>query len=274
MLNLVPFARAWRQVAEGESQTRLISQLLEFPFPQAHPRAVAASTIGTDQQPLRSRILRPAQLVPPSADAFHRKGGRIVVDDHSDPARVASQVVDAIGSSSAQTGDGEVIDPHLLWFSLGMPFTPPVLEIAHQFLLLCIDRDDWFPRCQAGFCLTIEVLELRIPIRVLASLTRLAISLQAVAQRVQQLTHQLMRHLVAYALELLGQFAHTLARPAQRGLWVSPRHRLHQPFQVLPQPWLFAHCGLAPTSLAADPSLTHFFPLSHFPDPLPHALPP
>src|ERR1700693_486053 len=36
MLNLVPFARAWRQVAHRDRQARLIGQLLYLPFPQAH----------------------------------------------------------------------------------------------------------------------------------------------------------------------------------------------------------------------------------------------
>src|SRR6266487_4492241 len=41
MLDLVPFARARRQVADRDGQTRLIGQLLQLPLPQAHPRAVA-----------------------------------------------------------------------------------------------------------------------------------------------------------------------------------------------------------------------------------------
>ncbi len=33
MLNLVPFARSWRQVADGDRQAGFIGQLLQFPFP-------------------------------------------------------------------------------------------------------------------------------------------------------------------------------------------------------------------------------------------------
>lgn len=36
VFNLVPFARSWRKVADRDRSTRLIGQLLQFPFPQAH----------------------------------------------------------------------------------------------------------------------------------------------------------------------------------------------------------------------------------------------
>src|SRR3989442_1876234 len=49
MLDLVPFARAWRQVADRDGESCLIGQLLQFPLPQAHPRAIAAPSIRTDE---------------------------------------------------------------------------------------------------------------------------------------------------------------------------------------------------------------------------------
>src|SRR5258708_17017701 len=57
MLNLVPFARSRRQVANRDREVGLIRQLLQFPFPYAHTAAVAASSICTDEQLLRRRIL-------------------------------------------------------------------------------------------------------------------------------------------------------------------------------------------------------------------------
>ena len=56
-------------------------------------------------------------------------------------------------------------------------------------------------------------------------------------------------------LQFLGQLAHTLARPPQRRLRVSPRHRLHQPFQILAQTRILAHRALASASFPADPPL-------------------
>ena len=84
----------------------------------------------------------------------------------------------------------------------------------------------------------------------------------------EQLAHQLMGHLVALQAQFFGQLAHTLARPAQWRLWVSTRHRLHQPFQVLPQARIVAHRCLAPTSDPSDPSFTRPSLLLQFLDPL------
>jgi hypothetical protein len=45
MLDFVPFARTRRQMADHDRQASLIGKLLEFPFPQAHARAIAPSPI-------------------------------------------------------------------------------------------------------------------------------------------------------------------------------------------------------------------------------------
>src|SRR5258708_5882434 len=138
-------------MADGDREARLISQLLEFPFPQAHARAIASSPIRTDQQSLRLGILRSPDLVPPASDAFHSKSGGIVIYPDIDPACILPQIVDPVGSCSPQPCDGEVIDTYLLRLTLGTPFAPWILEIAHQFLLLGIHRNHWLPGCQKRF---------------------------------------------------------------------------------------------------------------------------
>ena len=49
MFNLVPLARARREVAHRDLQLVLIGQLLEFSFPEAHPVAVAAAAVRADE---------------------------------------------------------------------------------------------------------------------------------------------------------------------------------------------------------------------------------
>ena len=177
MLNLIPFARSRRQVADRERETRLVSQLLQFPFPQAHTGAVTPSSIGTDEQPLRLRILLLSDPIPPASDALHREGGRIMVHPHIDPTCILSQVVHPVGSRSPKAADGEVVDAHLLRLLLWTPFAPRILEIAHQFFLFRIHRDDRLPGCKKALCLGIDILELGIAIWMVSSLTRLAVSL-------------------------------------------------------------------------------------------------
>ena len=43
VLDLVPFAGAGRQVADHDIEAELVGQLLQFAFPQPHPRPVAAA---------------------------------------------------------------------------------------------------------------------------------------------------------------------------------------------------------------------------------------
>src|SRR6266446_1581059 len=113
-------------MADRDGETGLIGQLLQFPFPQAHPRAVAASSVRADEQAFRLRILLLPHLVPPTSDALHGKGGRLMVDAHVDPAGIASQVVHPIRRRSPQALHGEVVNPHVLRFSLRVPCSPRV----------------------------------------------------------------------------------------------------------------------------------------------------
>ena len=56
MLNLVPFAGAEREVTDGDGQTGPVREALEFPLPQAQPRAIATTGVGCDQQGPRVQI--------------------------------------------------------------------------------------------------------------------------------------------------------------------------------------------------------------------------
>src|SRR5437588_42954 len=77
VLDFVPLAGAGRQVADHDVDAELVGQLLQFAFPQPHPRAVAAAAIGGDQQPGGVGVTRPPEVEPPLADAVHREGGRV-----------------------------------------------------------------------------------------------------------------------------------------------------------------------------------------------------
>src|SRR5262245_51356773 len=46
MFDFVPLARPWGEVTHGDGQSGPIRELLQFPFPEADPRAVAAAGIG------------------------------------------------------------------------------------------------------------------------------------------------------------------------------------------------------------------------------------
>ena len=70
---------------------------------------------------------------------------------------------------------------------LGAQLTSAVLERPHQLFLLGVHRNRRLPGGHLLLHLIIQVLELRVPVGMLAALEDLPIGLQAVLQLVQQL---------------------------------------------------------------------------------------
>src|SRR5664279_6366984 len=94
VLDFVPFAGTWREVADGEGQPAGRGEPGQCELPQPHPVAVRAAGVGGDQQPLGVRVGARAHHVPPAGDAGHReRGGVVVVADH-DEALVGGDVID------------------------------------------------------------------------------------------------------------------------------------------------------------------------------------
>src|SRR5437016_9728261 len=88
VLDLVPLARAGREVTDLHGQTQLVGQVLQLQSPQAHAVAVASSAVGRDQQTPRTGIQRTTHLQPPAPNALYGELCRVVVDAHADPALV------------------------------------------------------------------------------------------------------------------------------------------------------------------------------------------
>ncbi len=60
-------------MADHDVEAELVGQLLEFPFPQPHPRAVAVAAIRGDQQAGRLGVARSTDPEPPLVDAIDGK---------------------------------------------------------------------------------------------------------------------------------------------------------------------------------------------------------
>ena len=102
MLDFVPLAGAGGQVADEDVEAEFVGQLLQFAFPQPHPRTVAAAAIGGDQQAGGIRVTRPPEVEPPLANAVDREGGRVVVDADTQTSETLGKPV-AAGTSSHLT---------------------------------------------------------------------------------------------------------------------------------------------------------------------------
>jgi hypothetical protein len=143
--------------------------------------------------------------------------------------------------------------PHRLGLARRPPLSARVLEVADQLFLLGIDGDDRLPGALSPPHLLVDVPELRVAIRMIRPLARLAIGLQTVTRRGQELGDQLPADGVAHALERLRQVTHALRRPAQRGLGMSRRGRLHQPFEIGPQGRILRQHLLAAAARSPNP---------------------
>ena len=112
--------------------------------------------------------------------------------------------------------------------ALRLPFPPAVLEVPDQLLLLRVDRDHRLAGGQMLVRGLVDVLELRVTVRMRGAFLPFARRLQPVAQAVQQPAHSGRTHPPPLLGQRRRQLRATLARPAQRRSRVAARERIHQ----------------------------------------------
>jgi hypothetical protein len=110
-----------------------------------------------------------------------------VVRADADEAVVGADVVDAVGDRLADRIAGEVVDVDQLGLALRLPLPSCVLEVAHELLLLGVHREHRHAAFEAVLGLRVDVLELRVAIRVLRTAHGLVRRLQAVLVFLEQL---------------------------------------------------------------------------------------
>ncbi len=126
-----------------------------------------------------------------------------------------------------------------------------VLEVADQLFLLGVDGDGRVACGQRRLCLCVDILELRITIRMLRPLEGLAVGLETEAQLLQQLRDAAGADLVAERLKLGGQLVQALGGPAQRRHRIAPGRRVHKALKVGQQRRISLGHRLAPAAMTA-----------------------
>jgi hypothetical protein len=145
-----------------------------------------------------------------------------VIDPDIDPTHVVQAIVDAIRGRLTEFRDHQVVDPYRFGITLGAQFASAILEVANQFLLLGIHRNDRLPVALVGLDLGIDVHELGVPVWMRRAFAGLAVGLQAVTQVLQQFCHQPMAGLVPWQLSSAASLR-TLLQVHRRGDSGSPR---------------------------------------------------
>ena len=138
--------------------------------------------------------------------------------------------------------------------AFGVPLPAVVLEIAHQFLLFGVNRNDRLLRCQEPHGLPIDVMKLSVAVNVLASFAGLAVGLQTVAHVAQKIADHRGANLVPSVRKLLRQVAQAAARPQQRLHGVAPCRRLDQAVEIGHKGGILHRLLLATAARLAGPS--------------------
>jgi hypothetical protein len=230
MLDLVPFAGGRRQVANGDGQAGLISQMVHLLLPQQIAYPIGATPISYDQQFPTSGIQFAAHALPPASDAFDRKRCGLMIDPDVDEAAVVHQIIDAIRNGFLVRNGRVIIDIHGRLLSFGLPFSPAVLESADQLFLLTINGNDWLAFGFKSFTGSIDVLKLGIAVGMRCSLKALLGGFEGKAPLGQHPSNSCLPNRIPLTSEGFPQFAHRFACPSDQALWIS--FRVQHPFQI------------------------------------------
>src|SRR4029077_2457189 len=244
MLDFVPFARAWRQMGDGDRRAGLVGETLDLALPEAYAVAPhgkplsnhAAAAISGNDEGRCLGIACLAEAIPPAANTLDREGCRVGVDADVDPALVVGDVVvrqaltmrDAIGRDFAEFRDLEGMHPNRFGLAFGTQLLAAILEVADQLFLLGVDGDGGGTRRDGCLDRRIDVLELRVAIRMARALAGFPVGLAAVFQLPQQHANQLLAHLEALAAQRLGNVPLAAADPAQRRFGIPTDRTIDQ----------------------------------------------
>ena len=216
VLDLVPFRRAGRIVADLQGQPGFIGQFLQCDLPQPDPTAIGTAAIRGNHQPGGRRISLATHRLVPAADGVDRELGGIVIDADTDAARIRRDVVDTIGNGFAEFLVDEVMHIDLVRAAFRSVVAARVLVRADQFLLLGIDRDHRLTGGLQGNHLLIDMLELGVTVGMMAALLGLTIDLATIREAFEQRRDAARRNLMPHAAQRRREFRMALGDPHQR----------------------------------------------------------
>src|SRR5208337_2383431 len=262
MLDLVPFAGSRREVAYGDPQTHLGSQVLQLNFPQADAVSVTSPTIGTNQQVRGAGVDLPAHPKPPASNTGSREARRIMVRTDVDPAHVLTDIIHSIRDNLGRFGRSKIMNLHVFRLSFRLPFLATILEISHQLFLLGVHRNDRLVAFQKFLHPAIDILKLSVSIRMTCPLKSLRIRLQTVIQSMQQIRHRHVADGIPFPPKLLRQLPRAFAGPPQGRPRITPGYRINQRFQFLKNLRMIFRYVLSAASRLTNPSGDNFLALN------------
>lgn len=221
MFDLVPFARAWREMADFDYQARGIRQTLQFQSPESSAWTIAAPAVGSDQQTSGIWKSFAAELFPPAFDRSHCELRCVMTDPDADEPFVVLQIINSVGNCLAQFLLWKVVRLDANGVLRTTQYATGIFQISQYFLFLRIDRDRWFRLLRLLSNPFGNEFKLRIAIGMLFAFDRFSIGLQAVPKRLQQFANFGTAHREILPPKFSGNRPSTLDGPLQRRLWIA-----------------------------------------------------
>jgi hypothetical protein len=137
----------------------------------------------------------------------------VVADPDTYAAGVRGDIVNPVRDRLSKVLVDEVMHVDLVGTAFRTIVAASVLEAANQFLLLGVDRNHWLTRGLGADHRGVDVLELRVPVRVMAAFQCLAVHLAAVFQQTQQFRNAAVSDLVTHTAQGRGQLRMALRDP-------------------------------------------------------------
>src|ERR1700694_329403 len=113
--------------------------------------------------------------MPPSPDRFNGERCRVMIDADTHPSGVLRQVINAVRRGTSKFRNHEIMHTHAFRLSSRPPVLAAVFEISYQFLLLGVDRNHRLASADILLNLGVDVLKLRIAVRMAIHLPRFAV---------------------------------------------------------------------------------------------------
>src|ERR1035438_1433123 len=186
VLDFVPLRGPSRKMKHPDRGADLVGELLQLGLPEPDARAVGPAGVRGDCQRVSVRVARVAEVLPPAADRAHRELAGVGADPDADPPLVSADGGDTVRDGLPDLFVGEVVGVDLHRLTAAGELTAAVLVVADQLLLLRIYRQNGLIRGERGAGHGCDVLKLRVAVGMIGALPRLAVGLQAVAQRLDR----------------------------------------------------------------------------------------
>jgi len=184
MLNRIPLGSAGGIVGDGDDEVEGIGELgLDFGFPRAATTAVAAASVGENEQLTGLSVLNGSFPLPPVSDSMSSESGSVVRNADDNGAAVGEGLVDAVRDGNTDGIGAEVVimnGPGSV-----VPTSAMVFEVADQFALFGIDANDGQVAAAKTLAQIGNVIELKVAVGTGIGSDVLLVDAQRVIHRMQ-----------------------------------------------------------------------------------------